>query len=136
MDASGIVRSAGLRDATLRSISYDAAVRAAFVLRASDGAEAEVVLDRPIPMNIASLWEGSIVDTVFLWRADDVPPEIWIEADDGWNALLDCRVDPADRPAEARRLAARLPASLLVVVSCSSGGARAALVGSFRLLRR
>lgn len=134
VDERGFLRAAGVHDSTLKAFSYETGRLARFVLHSPDGGTLEVSLQEPALMSINQMWEGTIVDTIFVWRVDRVPHEIWNEEDNGWNALLAERISKNDRFKEADRIKLKYPDHFLVIVSCSYGGNWASVVKNITIL--
>ena len=129
-DQRGRLRAQGLHDAQLVSFLFEHEKKISFILVGQNKEKNELCLTMPYVVNICSLWEGSIVDSIYAWRVQEMPVELWADPDNGWNALLADRTSPINRRQEADRLKAKYPTAYLIVISCSYGGSWSALCES------
>ena len=127
-DRRGWPKISGIHDARLTALSVEFGSRLAFDALGANGEKTSFVLDGLRMLNIESLWEGLIIESVAIWPVTQTGPELCDErCSNAWSALLAGRNYPENRTSEIARLQRKYDGSALIAVSSSYGGELQAL---------
>ena len=122
-DERGWPMMSGIHDARLTVLSFEFGGKLSFSADGAEGERTTFVLDDVSMLNIQSLWEGVIVDSVAVWLVvgdsmDDPEGDCGV----AWRALLEGRVHPGDEGPAIARAKSKHDGFSLVSVSSSYGG--------------
>jgi hypothetical protein len=133
-DEHGILLGARVHDATLVKLVISKE-RLVFVMRRLSGELVTVELLGLGTFTIQELWDMPIISEFWVWNVGAVPETGWSVPDGPWNVLFSTnRMYPADARREAAKIAEVRPDAFLVQLTCSYGGAVAAICDRIRIL--
>ncbi|MGH6846355.1 MAG: hypothetical protein ACREC0_02625 [Methylocella sp.] len=119
----GMLAVAGVHDGHVDQLRYDE-TSLHLGIRQPTGARIELTLSGAQEANL-TLWNGSIVSEIYIWRVGDVP--VGAAPDAGWNALFADILSEKDRLSAAEKIVNRNPNAYLFQLDCSYGGSIACI---------
>lgn len=106
-----------------------------YVISNSSSEIVEIELTGLVEFNVVRFWRGAVSSDVFLWKLMAVPSHLWSIPDSAWNILFDGRASTEDAKIAAARLIQARPEAFLFNLSCSYGGAFAAICDGINVYR-
>ncbi|HUI96914.1 MAG TPA: hypothetical protein VLX44_14240 [Xanthobacteraceae bacterium] len=133
-DEHGILLGARVHDATLVKLIISKE-RLVFVMRRLSDELVTVELLGLRTFTIQELWDMPIVSEFWVWKVGSVAEAGWSVPDGPWNILFSpTRSKPPYARREAAKIAEARPDAFLVQLTCSYGGAVAAICDRVRVL--
>ncbi|WP_337267577.1 hypothetical protein [Oryzifoliimicrobium ureilyticus] len=122
VDGIGRLRLSGVHDSNLSFFSYDIDAHRLLLRFRNGNLLSRFQADGVRRLNIEALWEGTIIDTIWLWRHAPDGPAPGDQPDLGWQHLFQGQIGKSEFGSERKRLEAISPAGVLSTIACSYGG--------------